>query len=67
MILSDKNKIDKYRLFVLRSALKLETLGMASRGPSAYSIIKKEFNLKGNKQKVLEQFSNLIGYKERKK
>ena len=67
MILSDKNKIDKYRLFVLRSALKLETLGMASRGRSAYSIIKKEFNLKGNKKKVLEQFSNLIGYKERRK
>jgi len=31
-----------------------------TRGPSAYSIIKREFGLKGDKHKVLEQFSALV-------
>ena len=54
------NDIDKYRLKTLLSALRLETLGMKRRGKSAYSIIKKEFNLKGSKQKVYDQFQNII-------
>ena len=48
--------INRYRLKTLLSALKLETLGMKCRGKSVYSIIKKEFNLKGSKQKVYDQF-----------
>jgi hypothetical protein len=45
---------------VLKGALKLELLGMkAHRGRSAYSIIKSEFGLKGNKQKVFNQFEQL--------
>jgi len=53
--------IDQFRLRALRSALKMEILGMKRRGQSAYSIIKQEFGLKGNKQSVLEQFEKLIG------
>ena len=49
--------IATYRQKVLLSALKLECLGMKRNGPSAYSIIKKEHNLKGSKAKVLEQFA----------
>lgn len=50
-----------YRNRVLLSALKLECKGMSrSRGPSAYAIIKKEFNLKGSKEKVLEQFESMF-------
>ena len=52
--------IDKFRLKTMLSALKLETLGMKRRGKSIYSIIKKEFNLKGNKQKVYEQFKIIV-------
>ena len=51
------NNIDLYRLCTLKSALKLEILGMKRRGQSVYSIIKNEFGLKGNKQRVFEQFS----------
>ena len=51
------NSIDLYRLCTLKSALKLEILGMKRRGQSVYSIIKNEFGLKGNKQRVFEQFS----------
>ncbi len=46
-----------FRRRVLLSALKLECKGMKRNGPSAYSIIKREFNLTGSKAKVLEQFT----------
>ena len=51
---------EKTRMIVLRSALRLELSGMKmSRGRSVYSIIKEEFSLKGNKQKVYERFNAL--------
>ena len=53
--------IDLFRMRALRGALKMEIFGMKRKGPSAYSIIKQEFGLKGNKQSVLEQFEKLIG------
>jgi hypothetical protein len=49
-----------FRQKVLLSALKLECKGMKRNGPSVYSIIKREYSLKGTKQKVLEQFESLI-------
>ena len=45
--------IDLFRMRALRGALKMEIFGMKRRGQSAYSIIKQEFGLKGNKQSVL--------------
>ena len=48
--------IDLFRMSVLEKALRLELLGMKSRGRSAYSIIKSEFGLKGNRQSVYDQF-----------
>ena len=47
--------IENFRVRTLRSALKLEVLGMTRRGPSVYSIVKREFGFKGSKQKVLDQ------------
>jgi len=44
----------------LRGALKLEIAGMKRKGRSAYSIVKEEFKLKGNKQKVLEQLEEIM-------
>ena len=41
---------------ILEKALKLELLGMKGRGRSAYSVIKSEYGLKGNKQSVYDQF-----------
>ena len=49
------NEIELFRLCALKGALKLEILGMSRRGRSAYSIIKEELGLKGNKKRVLEQ------------
>lgn len=49
-----------YRMLALKGALKLELLGMRrSRGPSALSIVKREFGLKGSKQAVLAKFTQM--------
>jgi|TARA_Y100000114_G_C11689272_1_gene292735 hypothetical protein len=58
MLITGKENIERYRLLVLKTKLQLEiSTGMkVTRGRTAYSIIKDEFNLKGNKQKVLDQF-----------
>ena len=52
--------IDRFRLLVLKHGLMMEIKGMRKKRPSCYSVIKKEFNLKGNKQKVYDQFCELI-------
>ena len=47
------------RMLVLKSALKLECLGMKRHGRSVYSIVKEEFSLRGSKASVLAQFTDL--------
>jgi hypothetical protein len=59
-LLTTPEEISGARLITLRGALKLELLGMKRRGRSAYSIIKEEFGLKGNKQKVYDQFDLIV-------
>ena len=53
--------ITDYRARVLLSALKLECLGMKRNGPSVYSIIKRDYNLKGSKQSVYDQLKSILG------
>ena len=61
MIIDKPEQIELYQMLVLRSALKLEMLGLKmSRGRTAYSAIKQMFNLKGNRQKVLDTFNEII-------
>ena len=64
MIIADTpQKIELYRMHVLEKMLKLEILGIKMtrhNQPTAYSVIKKEYNLKGNKQKVWETFKEII-------
>jgi hypothetical protein len=54
------SQIPVARLIVLRSALRLEVLGFTRRGPSVYSIVKREFGLKGSKQSVYDQFNAIV-------
>ena len=49
-----------YRLITLQAMLELEIKGMGRRGRSAYSIIKQELDLKGNRASVLEQVGEYI-------
>ena len=61
MIIDKPEQIALYQMLVLRSALKLEMVGIKmSRGKTAYSAIKHLFNIKGNRQKVLDIFNEII-------
>ena len=60
MIIDNPNHIQLYTMVVQKQALKLEIYGMKTRGRSAYSLIKEQYKLKGNRQKVLEQFTKMI-------
>ena len=60
IILDTPEKIDMFRFLSLRSALKLECLGMGRRGQSAYSIIKQEYGFKGTKKSILQQMEQII-------
>lgn len=53
--------ISLYRMLTLLSGLKLEVKGMRlTRGRTCYAIVKEEYGLKGNKQKVLDQFQKIV-------
>ena len=59
--LDTPEKIQMARYLTMRSGLKLEIQGMRlTRGVSCYKLIKDTFGLKGNKQKVLDQFEDLL-------
>lgn len=62
MIILDKpEQIQMARYLTMRSGLKLEIQGLRlTRGVSCYKLIKDTFGLKGNKQKVLDQFEDLL-------
>ncbi len=60
IVLETPEQIAMFRLLSLKSALKLECLGMKRRGQSAYAIVKAELGLKGNKKSVLEQLEQII-------
>ena len=64
MIIADTpQKIELYRMHVLHKMLKLEMLGLKmNKGsqPTAYSAIKREYNLKGSRQKVWDTFKDMI-------
>ena len=61
MIIADTPyKIELVRLLHLRYGLRMEVVGLKSRGRSAYSRAKEELGIKGNKQKVLDQVHEMI-------
>ena len=60
MLLDNEQQIAEFRLRTLHKMLKLEILGMTRRGQSAYAIIKAETGLKGSKQKVYDQLTEIL-------
>jgi hypothetical protein len=60
VMVTGKESISLFRLTALKGMLGLEVRGMKRRGQSIYSVVKGEFNLKGNKQKVYDQFCKLV-------
>ena len=61
LMLDAPDQIEHFRLLTLRQMLRLELIGMKRSGRSAYSIIKDELGLKGNKQSVFNQISEMLG------
>ena len=59
-VLDTAEQIAQFRLNTLHKMLKLEILGMTRRGQSAYSIVKQETGLKGSKQKVYDQLTEIL-------
>ena len=51
--------IDWFRMRTLLSALKLEIVGLKGR-VNAYAVIKREFGLKGGRERVYEQFAAMV-------
>ena len=60
MIADTPYKIELFRLLTLRGGLELELKGIKHRGRTAYSILKEELNLKGSREKVLQQVNLLL-------
>jgi len=60
--LTTPEEIHAYRMKVLLIGLRAEVKGMrlTSKAPTCYSQVKKEFGLKGNKEKVLDQFEMMF-------
>jgi hypothetical protein len=55
-----------FRMSALQKALHLEMQGLKSRGRSAYAIIKEEYGLRGNRSKVLEQYTRILENEQRR-
>jgi hypothetical protein len=61
-ILTTPEQINHFRNLTLLSMLKLEIKGLkVSKGKTAYSIIKTEFKLRGNKTAVYNQLAQALG------
>lgn len=58
-IIASPEHIAYLRRLTLLKALKLELKGMRRRGPSVYSIVKKEYGFTGTKQAVYDQLKEL--------
>jgi hypothetical protein len=52
--------IGLFRLLTMRSALRLEMLGMKHSRGSVYALVKREFGFTGNRAKVLAQLEDHI-------
>jgi len=51
IILDTPAQINAFRLLALRGALKMESVGMKRRGPSALTLVKKETGIKARTAK----------------
>jgi hypothetical protein len=54
--ITNPGQIALYRLATLRTALKLEARGLKmSKGPTALSVLRKDYGYKGSRDKILAQ------------
>jgi len=60
--------VDFFRMNTLLQGMKFELkTGMKmTRGPSCFTFVKKEYGLKGSKEKLIEQFEKLVAAENQK-
>ena len=51
--------VDIYRILALRGMLEMEMAGLRRRGRSAFAVVKEEFGLRGNKERVYREFCKM--------
>ncbi len=59
IVITGEQDIAWVRILALRGALWLETKGLRHSHGSVYAMVKREFNLKGSKRRVYEQFCRM--------
>jgi len=60
IVFSGLDQVKIYRLLMFRSCLKAEAEGRRLTRKSVYAQVKKEFGLRGSKQKVLRDYETLL-------
>ena len=60
-----KSSMPMYRMLLMLNGLKMETetngrLRLTGKAPTCYTLVKREYGLKGNLQKVLDQFEKIV-------
>lgn len=56
-----------YRLLIIKAGMEFEMktgMRLTGKAPSSFTIVRKEFGLKGNKQKLYSQFCEIHGFKQ---
>lgn len=62
VVINNPENVQRFQQLATLSALKLECLGMKhSSGQSVYARVKRDYNLKGNKQSVYKQLAAILG------
>jgi len=59
MIIDTKEDINMFRLLAIKGRLKMELGGLKFR-TSTHAMVKREFGFKGNRQKVYDQFCEMV-------
>ena len=56
------NQVNLARMLTLLQGLEIEIMGMrlTSKGRTCYSMIKREYGLKGSRKKVYDQFKEML-------
>ena len=60
IVIEGKDSIGLYRIMALEKMFKLELMGIKHSRGSVYAVVKKEFGLRGSKQKVYEQYKEIV-------
>lgn len=65
IVINTPEGIEMFQLLRLKSALKLELMGLKHSQGSVFAHIKRTYNFKGNKQTVLNQLADFISHKDK--